>query len=92
MATPACGWTVRNHGSTGRKGETMKSRTLTALIVICWFILAPVIPGARADEWYQGQPGGWHRHGNSWEWRGTHGDEEYEGERGHWYGDRDGGW
>ncbi len=70
----------------------MKARILTALMLICCFILAPAVPGARADEWYQGQPGMWYRHGNKWQWRSKHGDEWYEGKRGHWYADPDDKW
>jgi hypothetical protein len=70
----------------------MKARTLTVLILICWFVLGPAIPKAHGDEWYQGQPGQWQRHGNTWEWRGTHGDEWFQGKRGHWYAEKGGGW
>jgi hypothetical protein len=70
----------------------MKARTLTALILICWLVLASAITGAHADEWYQGQPGSWHRHGNTWVWKGKHGDEWFEGKRGHWYAEPGGNW
>jgi len=70
----------------------MKAGTLTTLILTCWFVLATAIPRAHADDWYQGQPGAWQRHGNTWAWKGKHGDEWLEGKRGHWYGERGGGW
>jgi len=69
----------------------MRAGTLSTLILTCTVVLASTIPGARADEWYQGQPGNWHRHGNTWEWQGKHGDEWLEGKPGHWYAER-GGW
>jgi hypothetical protein len=70
----------------------MKSSLLTVLLLSCLFVLAPAIPGARADDWYQGQPGMWQHHGHRWEWRGKHGDEWFEGKRGHWYAERDKRW
>ncbi|HKD67819.1 MAG TPA: hypothetical protein VKB84_13325 [Candidatus Binataceae bacterium] len=69
----------------------MKTRILSVMILVCCFMLAPGIPGARATDWYQGQPGMWQRHGNTWVWRSTHGDDWYQGKRGHWYA-APGGW
>ncbi len=63
---------------------------LTVLMLIGLFFLTA--PAARADEWYQGQPGQWERHGKKWIWRGMHGDEWYEGHRGHWYAMPNGQW
>ncbi len=68
----------------------MKTQILTTLMLIS-FILATTIPGSAAEEWYQGQPGKWHKHGHGWTWKGTHGDEWYEGKRGHWYAEKGGG-
>jgi hypothetical protein len=73
----------------------MKAGTLITLMLTGWFAFVSAVPGAQAEEWYQGQPGSWHRHGNAWAWKGKHGDEWYEwyeGRRGHWYAERDGGW
>lgn len=65
---------------------------VAVLLLIGWFILAAAVPGAHCDEWYQGQPGQWVRHGKTWEWRGTHGDQWYQGHRGHWYAMPNGQW
>jgi hypothetical protein len=70
----------------------MKAGALITLMLTCWFVLVSAVPGAQAEEWYQGQPGSWHRHGNAWAWKGKHGDEWHEGKRGHWYAERGGGW
>jgi hypothetical protein len=68
----------------------MKAGTLTTLILTCCVLLF-AIAGAQADEWYQGQPGSWHRHSKTWTWKGKKGDERYEGKRGHWYAEQSGG-
>ena len=69
----------------------MKTRTLaTVLILICCFALAPGLLRADENEWYQGQQGQWHRQGNSWRWKSTHGDQWYQGRQGAWYRERNG--
>jgi hypothetical protein len=69
----------------------MKTRTLaTVLILICCFVLAPSLLRADENEWYQGRQGQWHRQGNSWRWKSTHGDEWYQGRQGAWYQERKG--
>ena len=70
----------------------MKLNVLIILLLSSLFVLASAIPGAWAEDWYQGQPGMWHHHGHRWEWRGKHGDEWFEGKRGHWYALKDKGW
>jgi hypothetical protein len=42
------------------------------------------------NEWYQGQQGHWHREGNSWQWKSTHGDQWFQGRQGHWYREKNG--
>jgi hypothetical protein len=75
------------------KGETVKARFLAiAVVLICAFVLPPSIRIAAADEWYQGQPGSWHRSGSTWMWRGSQGDQWYQGQRGHWYAEPGNKW
>ena len=69
----------------------MKTRTLAiVLILIGSFVLAPSLSRADENEWYQGQQGQWHRHGNGYQWKSTHGDQWYQGRQGHWYRERNG--
>ncbi len=65
-------------------------KSLTVAVLMMWMVLAAGVTGVRADEWYQGQPGMWHREGNNWVWRGKQGDEWFEGHRGHWYAEPNG--